>query len=113
MSQPITVVVVPVTGDIHTKTITSPAEHLDTFQSIVEGYIEAFTLPGGNSAVINEEGKLQNLPRNIRATEALRGYLFSGDYISGNLIVVGPFTEDGEVTSADLDVAQELFGPVS
>lgn len=113
MAYPITVVVVPVTGDIHTTTTNSADESLDTLQRIVGGYIEVFDTADGNCAVINEEGKLHGLPLNSRATHALKGNLFSGDYISGDLALIGPPTDDGESTSANLEAAQKRFGPIA
>lgn len=113
MTYPITTLIVPVEGPIRTETIKDATTALDTFQKLVGGDIEPIPLPTGDTAFINEEGKTRfNLPQNPRATAALLPYLFMGDYIAGDLVVVGPPDEQGETTSADLNTAQELFGPV-
>lgn len=112
MSYPITVLVVPVEGPIHTETIGSAHAALESFQKIVGGYIEPIDLPTGDGAFIDEEGKLKGYPLNPRADGALKGHLLPGDYISGDLVVVGQPDEAGETTSANLETAQELFGPL-
>jgi hypothetical protein len=70
---------------------------LRTLQEAVGGYIEALPLPefikGSDRATcyINEEGKLEGLPFNGRATDFLvPGVgLFWGDVIVGPMVVVG------------------------
>jgi len=42
---------------------------LEELQSIVDGYIECVYLNDGMTMVVNEEGKLNNLPFNYSATE--------------------------------------------
>jgi hypothetical protein len=42
---------------------------LDELQSFVEGHIEIVPLPDGRIMVINEEGRLLDLPRNEQATQ--------------------------------------------
>jgi hypothetical protein len=45
---------------------------LKELQAIVGGYIEMVFLNNGQIMVVNEEGKLEGLPLNVRATEIIR-----------------------------------------
>lgn len=110
MSYPITAVVIPVEGQIHTETIESADTALEAFQCLVGGYIEPIDLPNGDSAFVDEEGKLKGYPENLRASAPLAGHLMPGDYISGTFVIVGQPNEDGETTSANVEAAKELFG---
>ena len=64
---------------------------LSELRDIVGGYIEVVALCGGFYMVVNEEGKLRNLPFNREATNVLqkmaanKGYV--NDYICGNALV--------------------------
>lgn len=60
---------------------------LEELQQYVGGYIQIVDL-GKECLVINEEGKLHNLPINITATNIAHdaGALFLGDYIVGNVL---------------------------
>lgn len=69
-------------------------ENLDDYQKAVGGYIQV--VYRDNLAVyLNEEGKLQGLPVNARATDFLKGYLHPGDYIAGNALVFQANLETG------------------
>lgn len=59
---------------------------LEEMQAMVGGYIETLSLTDGKWIVVNEEGKLHNLPLNFNATKIIRdnGY---NDYIVGNAII--------------------------
>lgn len=61
---------------------------LTTLQGIVDGYIEAISLPKGLVLICNEEGKLKGLQPNRR---------ISGDIIVGTFFFCR--SEDGEFTS--------------
>lgn len=55
---------------------------LEAFQSTVDGYIE--TIPCGDAVIIvNEEGKIRNLPENFRYVNVMP------DMIHGTVVVVG------------------------
>ena len=41
---------------------------LKAAQDFVGGYVEGITFPNGDYLIINEEGKFQNLPLNVEAT---------------------------------------------
>lgn len=74
---------------------------LEEMQKIVEGHIEAVPTalaqgwsqePGvGLALIVNEEGKLRNLPVNQTATDLSAAY---NDVIVGNAILLGTTDED-------------------
>ena len=60
-------------------------------QEFVGGYVEGITFPNGDYLIINEEGKLKNLPLNSEATALWRATFDNDNYITGrNDFVVGP-----------------------
>ena len=60
-------------------------------QEFVGGYVEGITFPNGDYLIINEEGKLMNLPLNPEATALWRATFDNDNYITGrNDFVVGP-----------------------
>ena len=61
---------------------------LEQMQDIVGGYIEVVGLTDEVLMVVNEEGKLNNLPLNKEATKLFwRCFPESPDYIVGNVLV--------------------------
>ena len=81
---------------------------LETMQSMVGGYIERWGLRGqgldGLDLFLNEEGKLNGLSYNPKAT-ILAEILFHNDCIVGDTFVCG---SDDEGNSVGLTEAQEL-----
>lgn len=60
----------------------------DELKNFVEGYIEIVHLGKKKVMVVNEEGKLMNLPVNAEATKVMLEMLpMSRDYIVGNALV--------------------------
>lgn len=59
---------------------------LAELSEFVEGYIEIVRLKGGKILVINEEGKLEGLKRNAKATELYRRAYGDVDVIVGNAL---------------------------
>lgn len=61
---------------------------LEYCQSLVGGYIEFIYFADGSAMMVNEEGKIHELPLNRFATTiaSLKGGLFEGDYISGDAV---------------------------
>ena len=60
-------------------------------QEFVGGYVEGITFPNGDYLIINEEGKLKNLPLNPEAPALWRATFDNDNYITGrNDFVVGP-----------------------
>lgn len=62
---------------------------LEELQRYVGGFIEAVALPNGKTMIVNEEGKLDNLPYNQRATllGAAAGTM-PGDEVMGDVLVL-------------------------
>ena len=64
---------------------------LKAAQEFVGGYVEGITFPNGDYLIINEEGKLMNLPLNPEATALWRATFDNDNYITGRKdFVVGP-----------------------
>lgn len=101
-ASPINAIVIPVEGEW---TLGVIEQDLRTLQGIVGGYLEAVNTmhdeDGYPQAIIwcNEEGKLEGLPINRRATAlwyALnRGP--TGDTLSGTVILTGPSDSEGDM----------------
>ena len=64
-------------------------DRLNFLQKQVGGYIEILPMRSKrfSNMVINEEGKLINLPKNDTATELMQGMLFQGDFIVGDALL--------------------------
>ncbi|MBI4201193.1 MAG: DUF3846 domain-containing protein [Chloroflexi bacterium] len=60
---------------------------LEELQAIVGGFIEIVALPGRRIMVLNEEGKLKQLPSNAAATALARGTIAGSDFIVGDVLV--------------------------
>ena len=64
---------------------------LKAAQEFVGGYVEGSTFPNGDYLIINEEGKLRNLPLNPEATALWKATFDNDNFITGrNDFVVGP-----------------------
>ena len=64
---------------------------LKAAQDFVGGYVEGITFPNGDYLIINEEGKLMNLPLNVEATKLWRSTFTKDKYAFGyDDFVVGP-----------------------
>ena len=64
---------------------------LKAAQEFVGGYVEGITFPNGDYLIINEEGKLMNLPLNPEATALWRSTFTADKYVFGHDdFVVGP-----------------------
>ena len=60
---------------------------LEELQALVKGYIEVVSsIEVGKIMIVNEEGKLQNLPLNIRATKLMEHK--GCDFICGNALII-------------------------
>ncbi len=65
--------------------------NLKEAQEFVGGYVEGITFPNGDYLIINEEGKLRNLPLNEEATKLWRATFTKDKYAFGyDDFVVGP-----------------------
>ena len=64
---------------------------LKSAQEFVGGYVEGITFPNGDYLIVNEEGKLMNLPLNPEATLLWRATFDNDNFITGRKdFVVGP-----------------------
>jgi len=61
---------------------------LEELQECVGGYIEMISLDKETAMFLNEEGKLNNLPFNHKATEVAQHRLRPSDFVVGNVLVV-------------------------
>ena len=60
-------------------------------QEFVGGYVEGITFPNGDYLIINEEGKLMNLPYNPEASALWKATFDNDNYITGRKdFVLGP-----------------------
>ena len=65
--------------------------NLKAAQQFVGGYVEGSPFPNGDYLIVNEEGKLKNLPLNEEATKLWKATFDNDNYITGrNDFVVGP-----------------------
>ena len=106
MSQTITAVIIPADQSAPVR-IEKIEPTLSVFQELVGGYIER--IPGGPvadtngqwHAYLDEDGKIKQLPLNMRATVLLHDAqsIHTWDTVNGNLIIVGT-SHDGEETDA-------------
>ena len=64
---------------------------LKTAQDFVGGMVECITFPSGDLLIVNEEGKLMQLPLNPEATALWRMTFTKQNYVTGyDDFVVGP-----------------------
>ena len=72
-------------------TATKDEPDLKAAQEFVGGYVEGIPFPNGDYLIINEEGKLRNLPLNPEATALWKATFDNDNFITGrNDFVVGP-----------------------
>lgn len=86
-------------------------DDLAGYQKAVGGFIEAIPLGDDHALVINEEGKLARLPRNVLATLIafnFRSGIASNDYIVGDAVIVGNPADSGEWTDYQDKLAEEV-----
>ncbi|MBF4549430.1 DUF3846 domain-containing protein [Pseudoclavibacter sp. VKM Ac-2888] len=115
MPYPITVVVIPPTGDIAAVTITQ-RDPLGQFQRLVGGDIEAIVVGDSASGYVHAEGFYEGLAINHRALTLIGGRILGGDMIQGTLVVTGLDDDAGVETSADVVAVERALGvhiPVS
>lgn len=60
---------------------------LEELQKVVGGYIEIINLGNDQIMVVNEEGKLEDLPYNFIATQMCQRSIRAFDYIAGDALV--------------------------
>lgn len=78
---------------------TSKDSGLAALQEAVGGWIELIHITEEVIAYLNEEGKQEELPFNELATDLCEHFkvgLMPGDYIVGNMVLLGSLNKDGE-----------------
>jgi hypothetical protein len=100
-------VVIPTDGEAYRLEITSDErKELRILQELVGGFLELVPYEGDACIFCNEEGKLQGLPKNRRAQHVVSP---PGDYLVGNIVVLGPEDDDGETTSLSEEEVDALL----
>jgi hypothetical protein len=87
-------------------------DELSDMQRIVGGYIEAVDFEFEDRPCIiwlNEEGKLNGLPLNGRATLLAQGRIGQGDYIVGDVLITGGVDGEGNTLSIDKAAADAML----
>lgn len=77
-----------VTSDGQSEIVSFESEFvsLQEMQNIVNGYIEFVYLPNNMIMVVNEEGKMNNLPLNVNATKMFAPIM--NDSIVGDVLII-------------------------
>ena len=89
-------------------------DELLTLQTAVGGLIEVKTLQSGYTLIMNEEGKLQGLPINQRATEIwLAHFPNFPDVIVGDVVIAGKCDDEGEQLGLEPEYANYLVGALT
>ena len=91
-------IIIDMTNKINTKTSefkvikdSKDEPNLKAAQKFVGGYVEGITFPNGDYLIINEEGKMHNLPLNPEATTLWRATFTQDKYLWGHDdFVAGP-----------------------
>ena len=60
---------------------------LEELQGFVGGYIELGLISDGRIMVLNEEGKLNGLAPNQKATEIYQNQVYAFDYVCGDVLI--------------------------
>jgi hypothetical protein len=90
--------------------LSADSNELLTLQIAVGGLIEAKTLQDKYTLIMNEEGKLQGLPINERATEIwLANFPNFPDVILGDVVIAGGYNSEGEQLGLDKNYADRLL----
>lgn len=105
-------ILVPALGEAREVQIPESGEgELDELQRLVGGFIEL--VPTDTLTVFcNEEGKIQGLPPNYRATSTFGSLLMPGDVIAGDVVVLGNLDDDGDTVSLSDDDVEAVLGIV-
>lgn len=83
----------------------------DMKAAIGGGWIEAiYPQSRPVSVIMDEEGKLKGLPFNKNATALFRGDLRQGDYLAGDVLILGKPNKLGRETDIPEDVLKEILG---
>jgi hypothetical protein len=93
--------VIKTTGEIEVVSFTTKTEY-EVIKKAVGGYLEIIRLSPTMTMWTNEEGKLDGLPVNHRATALWTYYFGATDIIVGNVILTGGTDTDGNCLGLSL-----------
>jgi len=93
--------VIKTAGDIEVVSFTAETEY-EVIKEVVGGYLEIVRLSPTMTMWINEEGKLDKLPYNHRATAIWNFYFGATDIIAGNVIITGGTDTNGNCLGLSL-----------
>ena len=90
---------------------------LEAFQAAVGGYIQTIPVMIDTVMIVNEEGKIRDLPHNFYIDNPLPGEIFFSstpnadtiDEIVGTMLIVGVSEDGTEFTDLDLGVQDQLL----
>lgn len=85
--------------------VTHVSNRLENLQKTVEGHIETVPLTTKDVIICNEEGKLKNLPRNVR----MYGDTVYSETLVGNIIVAGVAGDEFSDINISFDVWKRLI----
>ncbi len=87
---------------------------LDALQEAVGGWVQAIDLSPNLCLWVNEEGKMHNLPHNLKGQVIWDSFFGEGtDYIVGNIVLTGGTDNDGEtlaLTAEDIETLSSVLG---
>ena len=73
-----------------------PEDTLSQLQRLVGGFIEAVQVDGEATLWLNEDGKAESLPVNVRSHALVAHLLQANDFIVGDCVLTGYDLEEGE-----------------
>jgi len=82
---------------------------LKVLQVAVGGWVQAVDFTPDLTIWVNEEGKLNSLPFNAKATEIWTHFFGNTDFIAGNAVFTGGTDEDGETLAISADAEAFIY----
>jgi hypothetical protein len=85
---------------------------LKILQSAVGGWVQAVDFTADLTIWVNEEGKINGLPFNPKATKIWTHFLGNTDFIVGNAVFTGGTDENGETLAISADAEAFIYKAV-
>lgn len=95
------VMTIKTTGEVETTELDEVG--YDFLNAACGGWIQHIAFRDGLAMYCNEEGKINRLPYNHKATSIWREYFGDTDLISGDVVVVGDLDDEGYDTGLTTD----------
>jgi hypothetical protein len=99
--------IIKTTGETEVVSFTNETEY-DTIKKAVGGYIEIVRLSPTIIMWVNEEGKLDRLPYNHKATALWNYYIGSTDVMVGSVVITGGTDDEGYCLSLSLTDSNKI-----